>query len=714
MILFMNDWLKYPRAIVDTNTRNKSFLKIAKLYKDMGIKNYYFHLALLQPELQGVDPHDEDNLTLEQKTMILWEIDNNPWYYLREMILNKDAGFEIHEQMFVANRSNIAAMWLLCCSIDYIQIQPRQTGKSYGTDCNGTWLHYYVYEGTQMNLITKDDTLRQANIQRIKEIRDGIPDYCMRHSKKDDNNQISLSCVARNNKFISHVSQSSERGATNLGRGLTSPYVHVDEGPFIAHIELTISSAMGSMSTARENAARKGYPACTIFTTTAGNPATRDGKYMFDIWSNAAPWQEEFLDSRNRDELVKLIKANKHGMDVTVNLTLSATQLGKSKEWLLEAIGRARSEGSNIDRDYFNRWTSGSDEGLISGKDATAVRDSEMEPIRKVMSDNGFIWRWYEAYDPSEMYVLGLDTSDAIGRDDIALLLTNARTGATAASGWFNEINLINFGQWLVVFLIEYKNVLLIIERQYNAQVLIDFLIIKLLEAGEDPFKRMYNEIVQNRDADPDLYDKVIEPGLNRYSYHYDKYKSKFGFKTNKDTRGLLYGQVLFNTVENFADVIRDSKLISQMLSLVIKNNRVDHGSGAHDDMVIAWLLSHWLLNYGVDVSSYGLDPRSILSERKNKKEMNPAERVKHIQQNKIKNEIKELTEQLDGETSTMEILQIENKLRKLTRQVIDVDDDSVNIDAILANAKANRRKNTLERNNRVRSGRALMGYLGR
>ena len=38
MILFYNDWQKYPNAIVDVDTPNKSFLKIASIYKKMEYK----------------------------------------------------------------------------------------------------------------------------------------------------------------------------------------------------------------------------------------------------------------------------------------------------------------------------------------------------------------------------------------------------------------------------------------------------------------------------------------------------------------------------------------------------------------------------------------------------------------------------------------------------------------------------------------------------
>ena len=56
MILFLQDWIKYPNAIVHTSTKNQSFIDLANIYKKMGIKNYYFHLQLHDRRLEFVDP----------------------------------------------------------------------------------------------------------------------------------------------------------------------------------------------------------------------------------------------------------------------------------------------------------------------------------------------------------------------------------------------------------------------------------------------------------------------------------------------------------------------------------------------------------------------------------------------------------------------------------------------------------------------------------
>ena len=40
MILFLEDWSRYPEAIVDTKTVNQSFIDWPTVYKKMGIKNH--------------------------------------------------------------------------------------------------------------------------------------------------------------------------------------------------------------------------------------------------------------------------------------------------------------------------------------------------------------------------------------------------------------------------------------------------------------------------------------------------------------------------------------------------------------------------------------------------------------------------------------------------------------------------------------------------
>lgn len=688
MIVFPGDWRYYPDAIVDTKTNNKSFLRMASLLRDMGIKHYYFMLALHNPILQGLSPYD-DNLTMEQKAWMLEECDANPWYYLREVVIDPGGGLEIDDMRFQANRANIAALWLMLACIDYLQIQPRQTGKSFGADANNLWLLYFKYRDTAINLITKDETLRKNNIERLKKLRDAWPTFLCRNTKKDDNNQISLSCKRLNNRYYTHVSQSSEKAANNLGRGLTSPLIQIDEGPFINHIATTISSAMGSMNTAREIAQRKNAPYCTIFTTTAGNQEDRDGRFVYDMFQSAAPWSEMFYDCANRDELVKLIRTNSTGRSVTVNLTMSALQVGKSEKWLYEAIANARSEGANVDRDYFNRWTSSSTTSVLPEHIASVVRKSQMYPIDHYVSKDSYIFRWYEAVDPNKMYILTVDTSNAIGRDDIAITTIDTETGGVTGAAAFNETNLIMFAKWLCQMMVEYPNFILVIENQFNAQTIIDYLLLTLPKYGINPFFRIFNQIIQNKEDRIKDYNVIHTSSTSALSAAYDKYRQDFGFKTNAETRKLLFGNILINAAKSAGDKVRDDKLINQMLNLVVKNDRIDHKSGGHDDMVVSWLMGQWLLMRGLNLSDYGIDPTRVLSHKTDLGHTpTPKEMYERQQQVMYREKVERLKSELLETSDIMVITRLEREI-ELTLDKIKIDDDkNETLSAILDEAR--------------------------
>jgi len=77
--------------IYDYNTKNISFIKMAKQLKDKGVRNWNFMLTLYDPKLQGIDPYDP-NLSLEMQVRIQKEVMINYWYYVREVIRINSTG----------------------------------------------------------------------------------------------------------------------------------------------------------------------------------------------------------------------------------------------------------------------------------------------------------------------------------------------------------------------------------------------------------------------------------------------------------------------------------------------------------------------------------------------------------------------------------------------------------------------------------------------
>ena len=711
MLLFESDWKKYPNAIVDFDTSNKSTVRYVGLLKKMGVKNCLWPLALFQPQLVGVDPHDE-SLSEEVKLMILTECYYNPWYYFREVArVPPTAG--IRTLPLEANRGNMTLFWLFFNHIDTALIQPRQTGKSLSTDILSVQLQYIILRNTKMMLITKDDGLRRNNIERLKGIRDLLPTYLIPHSKTDADNQSELTCNLYNNKYATGVSQSNESGALKLGRGLTVPIVHFDEAAFINHIATTLPAALASGSASRDEAELNGEPYGNIFTTTAGKKDDRDGRYMFDFITGGAFWNEIYFDCKDQKDLHNLILTNCTGRKLLINATFSHRQLGKTDEWLYRKITEANATKDEADRDFFNRWTSGTQSSPLSSELSEIIRDSDIDPLYSEITNQGYILRWYveeeriKSYMDSSNFIIGLDTSEAIGRDAIALEVVDIKNLGTVCSSAINETNLVVYSKFLSEFMIKYPKTTLIIEKKSTAQNIVDHLILEFLKIGIDPFKRIYNRIVDEADGQYKEEYKVISNSTKRIpEYYYERYRKTFGFNTAEASRSLLYGKVLQNMAKMSGSLVKDKLLSSQILGLVVKNGKIDHTSSGNDDLVIAWLLAGWLCSYGKNLGHYGINSSEILVDRHQKEDNeDPALSYERQKQDKIQKEILETYELLKNAKSDVLIMKYEHRLQQLNTQVKDVGGSSVSIDEIIQKAK-------IQRNRRVTNQRQKIGGL--
>ena len=255
MILFANDWKKHPSAIVDLKTRNKSAIRLALLYKEMGIKNYAFPLALHDPSLQGVDPFSPD-LTIEQINAIAIETANNPWYFYREILRVVSSG-SLDGSPLEFNRANMSYVWLCRNHVTTMLIQPRQTGKSLVADGDKIWI-LNTKSNIKMGLFTKDNALRVKNIGALKDLQSGLPWYINRITKADSNNSENITVNALNNRLDTMVGQESEQGALKVARGSTLPILHNDEGPFTPNADISIPVALAATTAAREKAKEAG------------------------------------------------------------------------------------------------------------------------------------------------------------------------------------------------------------------------------------------------------------------------------------------------------------------------------------------------------------------------------------------------------------------------------------------------------------------------
>lgn len=698
MILFMKDWLKYPTAIVDKDTKNKSWYRMALVFRSMGIKNHAFLLALVNPLLRGIDPHSPF-LTREQMDMIAAECFINPWYFFRE-VARIPAQNGKPPVMVEANRGNIALWWCFFNHVIVALIQPRQTGKSFSVDELVALLMNVLCEDTLINLYTKDHKLRVENVIRIKEIINVLPAYMIqRQPGIDSDNQEEITVGELNNRYATHVPRSSEKDANNVGRGFTSPINLCDEPPFAKNSHISIPALLSSGNKARENAKEAGTPYGTIFTTTAGKLNEKEGEAMYALLQKSMVWDEAVYDCEDEDDLRVFVKKSGRG-EYRVNITLSHRQLGKTDEWLREAMLETGSVGDAADRDYFNRWTSGTETHPLSSKLLRRITESLNEAgyTQAVMPER-YTVRWQMPSEAVNDYmrnndtVLCVDSSDASGGDDIGMVWLDCDNLEVAAVANINETNILHYCAWVTKMLVMYPRTTLMLERKSTGPAIFDIITEMLLDAGEDPFRRMFNLVVQDASEDPDRFETIRVPLARRDERVYTVNKKTFGFNTSgsgRFSRQNLYNIGLQMMAKLAGDRVYDKVLIDQISGLTQKDNRIDHAADGNDDLVIAWLLGYWFLSNGRNLSWYGIE--KVMTNVEIEQELTPEEQLEQYRQKRIQLQLKDLSDRLAAETDDYASQYIEHEMRVLSKNVVYTQGSVNSIDQLINEIKEKKR----------------------
>lgn len=614
MILRENDWAAYPNAVADLNTDNESFLKLCRIHKELNVKHWYMVTALHDRSLSGVNSHATD-LSLETKGRIGKEMLRNFWFHIRQNAMVPQDGAD--PIRFRLNRGTFSLFWAFFNNVDIALLMIRQQGKSVALLSLIVYL-MRIMKNSRTILLTRGSDLRAEHIDLLKKYRDSLPQYLWVHSKADPDNTEAFAYSDRNNRLITCIAQNNEESARNAGRGMACGRVLSDETAFTKFIRNMLPAALASGTTARRIAEEEKIPYGNIFTTTPGKRDEEDGGYVYRLFHGGYFWDELLLDIPSRDELIGYIDVNCTGDRTMIHAPFTHRQLGMSDLELYRAMSNADGTPEEKMRDFGLRWTAGSMSSPLDVGELECINASQMTPRHTELFRNGYMLKWYyEEHEIAEkmktMHVIGLDSSDGVGRDNIALTIINSETLETAAVAVVGESNLIIYGNWLAEILIKYPNTVLVIERKSSAPGMIDALLLKLPSVGVDPAKRMYNLIIQDReDGDKDLvaFQRIGRAKDDRF---YEPYRKYFGFRMDSSARDTLYSDTLKNAVKVAGHLVRDRSLAAELLGLVVKNQRIDHRASKHDDTVVSWLMACWFMFYGRRLDHYGISNRKLM-----------------------------------------------------------------------------------------------------
>lgn len=618
-ILFEKDFIENgrPKVILDTSTTNISFLKMSRILQLLGIKNHKFMLTLYDEKLLGVDPYKLDEVTDptgEMRKRVAIEAKLNYWYYLRELARISVSGTD--PVPFILNRANLATSWLFFNHIDTILVQPRQTGKTILASA----IMAYVYGISGRNLsigsLVHESQLLQSNVQTLKNIVSNLPPYMYFKSARDTDNKEGLRYDALNNRYLPRIGSKEKAAARKIGRGGTIPIWHFDEFSYISNIEITYSVVINSTSQAIELAKKYEQPYGNLITTTAGDPNTVSGKFALDMLNDAMKFNEKLYDCKDYEDLKEFILSNSNNnIAPMVNCTFNYRQLGYSDEWFAERVERAKSTPDEIARDFLCVWKTTSSNPIIDKQLMHEIeRHRQVEP-NYVEQVDSYLINWYIDRNMVEEYrhksfVVGMDTSDLIGRDYTTFVAIDPYNLAVICTFRCNVSVITQIGLFVFNFLNRFRKAVWIPERKSSGAAIIDIVMSGMLKNGMNPFRRIFNYIVQEK-----AFDQYSGIDIDDYEdLAKSTYRSKVGFMTTGKSRNYLFKNILTSSASISFDKIRDTTIINELSGLTkTDEGRIDHKTGHHDDTVIAWLLACFLIIEGKNLNYYGLKTSEVL-----------------------------------------------------------------------------------------------------
>lgn len=580
----------YVTVFYQMNTKNKSFLEMHYYLKARGIKNNKFHLLLYDRDLANVDPYDL-NLPTYMKQKIFLECQRNFWYYVREVVRVQSQGGPY--VMYKLDRGNLALNFCFTLNLNIYEEQPRQTGKTVGTNVWFSWVYNFGSRNANMIFLNKKHDDAKRNLNDLKNIIKALPSY-LRFDQafgidgkklKATNTVQYLQHKINFNKIEALPMARNRTSAISLLRGRTVTNCWIDESAFFQYLEESLQNGMPALTTAFRNCKQNGAPHGLCLTSTPGFLTTEEGQYMFDLKNKMTPFSELWYDF-SLQKLTETLNANEKSIFVYIKTTYQ--QLGLSEDWLKERIKEQNQKWTDIRREYLLEWATSSENCPFTQDELKNVERFVRNPIKQVYISN-FLFNIYSEISPKDKTLIGVDVAAGYSKDSSAISVTDSATTKLVADFNCNYINPVDLGNVIYTLVLNYlPNSLVTIERN---------------GVGTGTLAQLMKSRIRNN-LYYEIKERVIEErlGFGTKSNKRKQVTKVYGVDNSKEVRERLM-DLLTDRVRDHYDKFVSPQLLEELKNLEIKKTgRIDHSANSHDDGIFSYLYSIYPLYYGKNV----------------------------------------------------------------------------------------------------------------
>lgn len=499
-----------------------------------------------------------------------------------------------------------------------------QTYKTTTLTAIMAYLMLFEYRNCDIPYLHKTETRCTDNIEILRDYITALPKYMNPWANYKHLPGAKSLKYEKHNVSIAPISApKAESTATDKTRGYSLFSWFADECEFIPYMKAIIDGANPTIVQARATAKANNLRACMMYASTPGDLETAEGKEWEKILDNLPRFDEKWYDLPSA-ELERMKNPPAGSMEAPLTMTyieFNHIQLRKDGEWLRQQYFEAvqKSTLGEYRRGVLLQRFRGGEGSFFKQEDLDYIQSKMREPDYDVCLMKKYHLYVYKHdikvpdlnsnapyFDMIIPYLIGIDCATGKDGDNTAICIVHPYTLEVVAelvSPYMGGLDLMRIVTILAKML---PKALFCLESNMTGVDIIDFVQESQLE------NRFYHD-----PRATEMTKNVTEPN-NAVASMKARARAKrhFGTYVSPKVRKTMFN-VLRDTLHDYRHLIYTKFLVKDICNLVQqKNGNMAAAAGEHDDMVMAYLHTLYVLKYGYELGRFGINKNLCTYEK--------------------------------------------------------------------------------------------------
>lgn len=321
-----------------------------------------------------------------------------------------------------------------------------------------------------------------------------------------------------------------------------------------------------------------------------------EGAYAYSILDSAVRFTNEWYDMTVDEIKAEIKNGSKNDF---VYIKFNYWDLGRDEEWFQEQCRGLNNDLMKIKRELLLEWTIANDRSPFSEEQLNNIQGYvKREPVKYFYVKKIYKFFVYEELTNifKKNWLISIDIGGGLQQDFTVIAITDPLTKRLKAVYRSNNI----LGDELVELVHEmvatfFPNAVIIPERNSLGVPIIDRMM-------KDPVirPRLYYETKDK------VAERVVEDPRKSQHIKTKRTLQVYGQFTSGPIRKVMFDEILPYMVENEPENIIVPELFHELKTLErSKNGKIEAKSGAHDDVLMAWLIGLYALLYGNNIKKF-------------------------------------------------------------------------------------------------------------